>query len=334
MPVNAEDLPDSAAAAPGTPSPPAEVFTVGCYDERPGYAVHRPRGAASWLFTWTVAGRGRFRQGGARTDARAGDMVVLGPDVPHDYAVAPGARRWAFWWVHCQARPSWHGWLRPYEAGGRLHAVSPVPADVHPRIDTALRRLHADARWSGDGAPPDPLPAAPSAGPPRFRAVAAQGAAARELALGGVEEVLLLATVAAGVARDEVKGGVDPRVRRLEALIAADPAAAHTVGSLAAHVALSPSRLAHLFSEQFGRTPMQAVRDARLRHAARLLEVTDLPVDRVAAASGFASPFHFSRVFRDRFGAPPGAYRTRLRRSPAAGEPPRPQPRPRSEFNR
>jgi AraC family transcriptional regulator of arabinose operon len=54
---------------------------------------------------------------------------------------------------------------------------------------------------------------------------------------------------------------------------------------------------------------MRALREARLRHAARLLEVTDLTVERVAAASGFPSPFHFSRVFRERYGVPPGAYR-------------------------
>ncbi|MGP3979533.1 helix-turn-helix domain-containing protein [Streptomyces sp. KR80] len=320
MSVSAEDLMDSAAvarsgaAAGSTPSPPAEVLLAGCYDERPGYAVHRPRGSESWLVTWTVAGRGRVRQGGAETDVRAGDVVALGPDVPHDYAVAPGAHRWAFWWVHCQARPSWHAWLGPYELGDRLYAISPVPPSVRPRIDAAMRRLHADARWSGDGAPPEPLPATSPTAPPRFRAVAAQGAAIRELALGGVEEALLLAAVAAGTARADAAGEVDPRVRRVEALIAADPAAAHTVASLAAQVALSPSRLAHLFSAQFGRTPMQVVRDARLRHAVRLLEVTDLTVDRVAAASGFASPFHFSRVFRARFGAPPGAYRSLLRR--------------------
>jgi AraC family transcriptional regulator of arabinose operon len=71
--------------------------------------------------------------------------------------------------------------------------------------------------------------------------------------------------------------------------------------------------LAHLFTEQLGQTPMRALRHARLRHAARLLEATDLPVTRVAAASGFTSPFHFNRVFRQRYGVPPGVYRTAYR---------------------
>ncbi|WP_346428812.1 helix-turn-helix transcriptional regulator [Streptomyces sp. Z26] len=157
--------------------------------------------------------------------------------------------------------------------------------------------------------------------------MAAQGAAARELALGGVEEVLVLAAAAArhpgtagngdgdgdGKGRGPARDRVDPRVRRAEALLLADPAAPHTVASLAERVALSPSRLAHLFAAQLGRTPMEAVRDARLRHAARLLEMTDLPVARVAAAAGFAGPSHFSRLFRARYGAPPGAFRTGFR---------------------
>ncbi|WP_079252239.1 AraC family transcriptional regulator [Streptomyces sp. MP131-18] len=302
MPVNAADLPE-------TPAPPPGLVTAGYFDERPGYAVSRPSGTESWLFTWTAVGRGLLRQGAARAEAGPGDLVVLGPGVPHHYATAAGAERWAFWWVHCRARAAWAAWLRPHAAGGRLYTVVPVPAAVRPRIAAAFRRLHADARWSGEGAPPDPDPR-----PVPNRVAVAHGAAATELALGSLEEIVLLATAVPPAAAAGATGaGTDPRVRRVAALIAADPAAPHTVESLAARVALSPSRLGHLFAEALGDTPMRVLRDARLRHAARLLEVTDLPVARVAAASGFASPFHFSRVFRARYGVPPGAYRVRHR---------------------
>ena len=119
--------------------------------------------------------------------------------------------------------------------------------------------------------------------------------------------MVLLTTAAARP--PSARPGADARVLRAQALITADPGAPHTVRSLAEAVALSPSRFAHLFTEQFGHSPMRALREARLGHAARLLESTDLSVERVAAASGFASPFHFSRVFRERYGMPPGAYR-------------------------
>ncbi|MFI5675223.1 helix-turn-helix domain-containing protein [Streptomyces cellulosae] len=298
MPVTADRLPG--AAAPGDPAPPPGLVVVGRFDQTPGYGVSRPRGAGSWLFTWTTGGRGRLRQGGTETWAGAGDLVVLAPGVRHDYGVAPGAPRWRFWWAHCRARPSWAAWLSPYGAGDGLHVVAPTPAQVHDRIEAAFRRMLADARWTGTGAPP-------AAEDDREEVAVAHGTAARELALCALEEVVLLT---AGAARHPSSGpGVDPRVRRAQELIAADPAAPHTVRSLAAAVALSPSRFAHLFSQQLGRSPMRALREARLHHAARLLEGTGLPVERVAVASGFASPFHFNRVFRERYGMPPGAYR-------------------------
>ncbi|MGW7353175.1 helix-turn-helix domain-containing protein [Streptomyces sp. NPDC054784] len=318
--MSAAHVPVPAAGEP--PAPPPGLLVTGCYDEAPGYAVRRSGGARGLLLTWTLAGGGRFRQGAAEVAARAGDLVVVGPGVPHDYAVAPGCDRWAFWWVHCLPRVAWRSWLGPYEAADRLYAITSLPDAVRLRVDAAFRRVHADARWAGAGAPPEPEAAGAGAGGTRFRAVAAQGAAARELALGGVEEVLVLAAAAArrpgagtgtGAGGNGGGDGVDPRVRRAEALLLADPAAPHTVASLAERVALSPSRLAHLFSAQLGRTPMEAVRDARLRHAARLLEMTDLPVARVAAAAGFAGPSHFSRLFRARYGAPPGAFRTGFR---------------------
>lgn len=290
----------SEAAASDDPAPPPGVVVVGRFDQPPGYGVNRPRGADSWLFTWTTGGQGRLRHGGAEARAGAGDLVVLAPGVPHGYGVEPGARHWEFWWVHCQARPSWRSWLRPYGTGDGLYVVTPTPDAVRGRVEAAFLRMLADARWTGAEAPPDRAPGDESV-------AVAHGSAARELALCSLEEVVLLT---AGSARTpQSRPGADARVRRAQALITADPAAPHTVRSLAGHVALSPSRFAHLFTQQIGQSPMRALREARLRHAARLLESTDLSVERVAAASGFASPFHFNRVFRERYGLPPGAYR-------------------------
>jgi AraC family transcriptional regulator, arabinose operon regulatory protein len=299
MPVHAEDLPQAAAAA--DPSPPPGLVVTGRYDQRPGYGVNRPRGSASWLFTFTLGGGGLLRQGAARARAGAGDLVVLAPGTGHRYAVAPGAEGWRFWWTHCQARPTWTGWLAPYAVSDGLYAVTSVPGALRGRIEAAFARMLADARGPAEGTPPEPDPVA-----------VAHGSLARELALCALEEVVLLS---AGDARTPSPApDADARVRRAEELIAADPGAPHTVRSLAEGVALSPSRFAHLFTLRTGRSPMRALREARLRHAARLLEVTDLTVERVAAASGFSSPFHFSRVFRERYGVPPGAYRAGARR--------------------
>lgn len=299
--MSAEDLP--VTAVPADPSPPSDQMVIGRFDRSPPYAVNRPRGADSWLFTWTTGGAGLLRQGSARTRATPGDLVVLGPGVPQHYAVAPGAGHWAFWWAHCRPRASWTAWLRPFGTGDLLYALPSAPDGVRLRAGTAFRRMLADARWTGEGAPP--AAGGTSPGDASTEVAVAHGTAARELALCSLEEVVLLT-----VARSEPRpAGADPRIRRAEDLITADPGAPHTVRSLAASVALSPSRFAHLFTEQLGHSPMRALHHARLRHAARLLEATDLPVERVAGASGFAGPSHFSRAFRERYGVPPGKYR-------------------------
>jgi AraC family transcriptional regulator of arabinose operon len=304
--MGADGLPGT--AADGDPAPPPGLVVVGRFDQPAGYSVNRPHGADSWLFTWTTGGHGRLRQGTAGVRAGAGHLVVLAPGTPHGYGVAPGAPHWRFWWAHCQARPSWSPWLRPHGTGDGMYVVGPAPAALHDRVEAAFRRMRAAARWTGTGAPP-------TGTAEDDRVAVAHGTAARELALCALEEVVLLTAASADAPR--TRPGVDARIRRVEALIAADPGAPHTVRSLAAGVALSPSRFAHLFTQQLGRPPMRALREARLRHAARLLESTDLSVDRVATASGFASPFHFNRVFRERYGMPPGAYRASCAGTPA-----------------
>ncbi|TYB47191.1 helix-turn-helix transcriptional regulator [Nonomuraea sp. PA05] len=274
---------------------------VGHYDKAAGYATRRSGGSPSWLLLWTEAGEGLVEQGGAAFRGGAGDLAVLGSGVAQHYRVSPGAQRWRFWWVHFQPRAAWTAWLGPHAVGGGCHLVAAVSEAVHERIGLAFVRASQDARWTPD------MPA-----PRGVRAPAVvSGGAARELVLGAVEEVLVLATASV---RPEGRGEEgDERVRRALAIIAAEPGAPHSVASLARAVALSPSRFAHLFAQVTGQTPMQAVRGARVRHAAGLLEVTDLDVGQVAAASGFVSPFHFSRAFRREYGLPPRDYRARLR---------------------
>lgn len=321
MPVKAEDM----------SVPAAEPAVVGHHDRTPGYAVRRANGSPSWLMMWTQAGAGLVEQAGASCTTGPGDLVVLASGAAQHYRVAPGRDRWCFWWAHFQPRPSWSSWLAPYALAPGCHLVGATPAALHSRIDQAFRRAHRDARWlapihpalrpspggSASPGPPAAVPGTSIAGEPA--PAVAESAPARELAMGALEEVLILATAAAAPHGGGTGGIGDSRVVRALALIAAEPGARHSVVSLAAAVALSPSRFAHLFTAETGASPMRAVRQARLRHAARLLEVTDLDVGRVAAVSGFASPFHFSRVFRREYGIPPREYRARLTRSGRAG---------------
>jgi transcriptional regulator GlxA family with amidase domain len=82
-----------------------------------------------------------------------------------------------------------------------------------------------------------------------------------------------------------------------------------TIGALAAHVNLSPSRFRQLFIAQTGAAPGRYLQRLRLRRARLLIERTFLSVKEVMALVGYNDPSHFSRDFRRYHGLPPSSLR-------------------------
>jgi AraC-like DNA-binding protein len=103
----------------------------------------------------------------------------------------------------------------------------------------------------------------------------------------------------------------EPRLARAVSVVLARPGAPHSLKSLAAEAGMSRSVFSERFLAAYAQSPFEFVQIARLRYAARLLSVSDLPVKSIAAAVGYASRSHFSRAFRSAFGRDPTAYRRR-----------------------
>lgn len=101
----------------------------------------------------------------------------------------------------------------------------------------------------------------------------------------------------------------DPRLADAVERILADPAADHSVESLAEAAAMSRSAFADHFTHAFGRPPMTLVHEVRMQHAAKLLADPALSVDAVAGKVGFSSRSHFSSVFKKHTGATPARFR-------------------------
>lgn len=305
----AESMPVTAAEAGrhggDTPSPRAEILTAARVQLQPGAGAWRSRGAASWVAMWTLSGCGAVRQGQVHVAARPATLVLLGSAMPHEYEVDAEHDHWEMWWCHFQPRDGWLTWLAPFARAPRVYVLGPVPTAVIGDVTDIWRRLHVYLRWSGT----EPLPEPEQPARERGRPAGSHRAGGHELALSVLEEILLVTMSTVRADTDE-EDPVDTRVRRVLELVDADPGAPHSIESLAREVALSPSRLAHLFAQHIDRSPLAVVRTIRLQYAARLLAGTSLTVAQVASAAGFASPYHFSRTFRAEFGTPPSRYRT------------------------
>lgn len=86
----------------------------------------------------------------------------------------------------------------------------------------------------------------------------------------------------------------------------------HTVGTLAKRAAMSTRTFARRFVEETGITPMQWITDQRVLYARRLLEETDLDIDRIAGQAGFGTATLLRHHFRRVIGVTPSDYRRRF----------------------
>ena len=79
---------------------------------------------------------------------------------------------------------------------------------------------------------------------------------------------------------------------------------------VAHHIERSRTYTSHLISSTTNTTFSEHIHAVRVRHACSLLAYSDIPLEEVAAQSGFTSIKNFVRVFGQKMGTTPNRYRT------------------------
>jgi len=102
---------------------------------------------------------------------------------------------------------------------------------------------------------------------------------------------------------------VPEALRRAERCIEENLAGSLPLDALARAAGLSKGHLIQLSRIHWQTTPIEYLWRQRLARAAHLLRETGLSIGEVADRTGFGNPFHFSRRFKQRFGAYPRAWR-------------------------
>ncbi|MEO3414296.1 GlxA family transcriptional regulator [Roseovarius sp. CAU 1744] len=89
-----------------------------------------------------------------------------------------------------------------------------------------------------------------------------------------------------------------------------------TIEKLAHMSGMSPRNFARVFRRELNTTPGEFIMKARIDAARRLLESTDMPMQRIAVKCGFATADSMRRVFNKLLGVPPGQYRQQFQTVP------------------
>ncbi|MEM1212508.1 MAG: helix-turn-helix domain-containing protein [Planctomycetota bacterium] len=266
---------------------PAAPILTGHFHEGPRYGTTRPQGSGDHLLILTLSGAGQFQHQAAEFTTSTGVFTLYTPDAAQNYRCCPAAGSWELLWTHFQPRPHWTPWLHWPETFPGLRTLQPDDPAVTAAARDALAAMHE--AWSLTPTQ-DPLRA--------------------DRALHHLESALMHLHTANPNADNTP---LDPRLR--DALLALHRRLEHpwTIDTLARHAHLSPSRFAHLFTQQLGQSPMQYLDAQRMARARELLRLTAQPIAAIAAAVGIEDPVYFGRRFRQAVGQTPRQYRNASR---------------------
>ncbi len=203
--------------------------------------------------------------------AAEGSAVVWTPRLGQHYGNP--AARWSHSWLHCDGSR-----VRAALRASRLVPGRPFPLRDAARVERYLFDIHEELA----------------------------GGEADAAILGNLVENLVREAGRRGArARPPVPPGLEKAKRRLDAHYD-QPLA---LEGLAAEAGFSAPYFCTLFRRHFGTSPIEYLLLLRMRAAATLVRGTSLPLGEIGRAVGCPDPYHFSKLFKQRFGVPPSRLR-------------------------
>ncbi|HYF50840.1 MAG TPA: AraC family transcriptional regulator [Planctomycetota bacterium] len=213
-----------------------------------------------------------------RVAVRPGILFWLFPPVEHSYTPTPGTT-WTEQWVIFNGTMA-----EQFERQGYLTPSKPyVDVGDDPEIPRLFSRLEEIFHESG------PL------------AVPMASAITHELIVRvhGIETGLL----------DMSKERGDPVIAQALKMIERESSRGLEPEQIASRLHVGYSTLRRRFRQVTGYSVKEYILRVQLKKAKELLAFTDQTVEEIAGVAGFADPYYFSRLFKEREGIPPTAFR-------------------------
>ena len=269
-----------------------------------------PRFDSPWHFhpeielTLIVESSGRRFVGDSVERFSAGDLVLLGPNLPH------------FW--HNEGR-------QPHGASAHAVVVQFMPDFLGPELwkraefraverllEKSSRGLHFTGRVAREARE-------------KLRGLPALRGLPSVIELWTILNLLASARqarpLASNVYAPLLEARTQQRMNRVFAHLMHHHTEPLTLTQIANVAAMTPAAFSRHFKRTTGRNPSDFLNDLRIGHAARLLGETDRSITQIAGDTGYPTISNFNRRFRERFGCTPREYRRDIEYEPNAPAP-------------
>lgn len=255
----------------------AIVYTCGREECTPGHS-YGPIVRSGFLIHYVTAGQGIYRTQGKTYSISAGDAFLIAPG-ELIYYEADRTDPWTYTWIGFQGIK-----IRDYLSRTTLLEHPVFRYDSDDRIRICHDKMYQASRFRTN----------------------------TDMAMNSVlYEYLFLLAEKFPQAQLSAEKRRDACVREALAYIELHYESDTGVQQIANHLYVSRTYLHRIFKEATGRSLKDYLIDFRIKKACWYLARTDYPVSVVARSVGYDDPLYFSKLFRQKKGLPPTAYRER-----------------------
>ena len=229
------------------------------------------------IFQCTLDGEGELMTGGRIWRLKTGDTMLLSVPEDHRYRLPQDSPRWKHVYVNLSGSESVRIWT---ELKRKFGPVVHLPIDRSKSLDSAFSIVSAAKNK-------------------RIRSALHASSLAYNFLMTLFEELTVLDITAseASFVLDAVRFCMEHYAEDI------------TVADIADAAGYSRCHFSRMFSRIHGTSPGQFLRELRLGHSARILQMENCSVKEVAVRCGFPDTSYFCRAFHRRYGVTPDQYR-------------------------
>ncbi|PCJ60861.1 MAG: hypothetical protein COA79_07320 [Planctomycetota bacterium] len=258
------------------------LLSAGTSNHSRDFRFERKENFPYWTFSFFHKGEVYIKSRGIEIKVKAFDLKCFKPNTPYSTRIVPGSKYWKGDWLIGDIRPEWVDLINWKEEVPGIYVINVAATNYQEKIKKHFREA-LNCVFSSE--PNAPL-----------------------YAMHALEKVFILASKL----NDKYFDNRDRRIIKAIEVLSTTFTEYMDVEILSDEVGLSPSRLAHLFTEQVGESPMSYRESIRLNHAKQLLIGSGMTIQEIAMEVAYDCPFHFSKRFKFRVGVSPKNFRKNL----------------------